>query len=1074
MNIANEVRALIEATKKCLGDRPCDFRLVSHQENQTLTQEEEQNAQKNNTPILIKKHDGSFSIYGKKPRAVWKEKPLKNLTEEERKALIDVDFSQSTLKFEKDLLHNKSLISALQKGHPATIYEHSLTNTFQNLLYEGIPELKEKPFYYPIYEICATEQDVPVEKKPGYIYLYIKDEQLHYQTQWIVDPGPIEQPPIFKGTIHLEARLLQEVQFVDSSVKAGDPIRTLWYLAAKDNCIYACISDNKQLEVGAISITPKCNLFLCDTLEGSASPQLMATAQQQQTPILIRRANKFSIYGGVEGVWQERTLENLSAEEQTFLSHVSFEKPILHDNEIEDNLTDILRKGHSKAGNTRHSVEEKLLIEVKKHCASKEENLKKLKQKIDRDICDASHMQPFYENPSNISNWHKEILAIETGFLNSAEELLRILNQESFRRIFVGDVIAEQLIDRLKENFAKIALNQRRIADCLREFKDPRQIIAHLKEAYGGAFDAVLYSEMTILLAKFDLLLKESYSAQIAKFLEGDKDVNSPQKLVHFLARKNLTVRFGTQYILRRSTLFTNFSEFFRKGHLQFLELASVFNAVNKSAVAANRAQDGGFEERVKNGEEDPNHSGFTDLIRMVNKEQDPYKKMNLDLIQPLVAFLVLDTQNVSEKGREKNDTAIFYLQRRILIEQLQKFKNKWTLSEEASSVADNALAMVYSSGYTLLQLELKANELTYIVCLKGDPVTEIRGSIDIKEIQGLNVPDKLDLKDTSLTANILWVIARKGHLPPPLAEDSVLLLRAVIQVIDVLSPEKCRPPENKEAARRGRLQPSLEKRPKSSSTDSPEPIQNVRRRSLSTLYSKADLFSGASSSSRSSSEIDEVQLVPSPASEEWNLPVSPSEIERNLSTSPLKVDYPSASPVEFFGNSFITPQGRAHRSSSSSLLKLGDSLPSSPTLETNSHSSSENKEEITHLRAHLFDENLWRKSINLENMKKLCDYNDFNGFFTLAKAAKEGKYGIPEDMAAAFYLMCLAESNIGTVNNQNKARANIEVLRSQIRFPSSEAECDAFFTKKFGFDPKERYLTLQTARLQRRFQGPA
>ncbi len=1121
MNIANEVRALIAATKECLGQRPCEFLLMTHKEGQVLTPEEAQIAQKNNTPILIKKHDGTFSLYGKLSGSSWRERSLNSLTGEQQNALLELDFAKGTLKFNGDFLQSQNIILILQKGHSATIYEQSLEDMFHNLVYEGIPKLKEEGvLYYPVYELYATEQDIPFEKKPGDIYLYIKDGQFHYQTQWVIENSEQEeQPPVYTGIIDMPApslKMLQDVEFVANSVKVGAAARTLWYDHSDDKCVYTLIADTGKKEAGVISIAPKCNLSLLTiAVDDSLSEESMESARQAKTPILIKKGHMFSIYGKVGGVWQERNLENLNQEEKVrleaeikFLEDLGCKDALVEAQEVKDSTTDILKKGHTEVGDTQQSIREKLLTEIqqKGYCLDKKKHLKKIQEKIEEAVKDAGHMQPFYEDRKALPQWYKEIReTIEVNFLISSEELYKLLCQENFVKLF-ADEEEQELIEKLKQNFSKVVSSQQKIVDCLQGYENPSQLIDCLKEAYGAEFSVTLYSEMTTLIAKFDSFLCQKYKQKISEFFVGNKDVKDQNKLLYFLVNTNLTARFSAQYVLRRQMLFNAFSSYFRKGHKKFDELAPMYSAINKSALAANKAKDGFADELVKKGEEGINRSGLTKLMSILNEEKDLLKKYMINLILPLWTFLVLDTQSASEKGSEKNDTAIFYLQRKILIEHLEKFKKEWTLSDEANTVASIALGKISASGYQVLDLELNDNGIAYAIRLVDNPETEIRGFIESKDLNELDIPKELDLKNASFTASILWAIARKGHIPAPRNEDITLLLEAVIQIIWVLSPKNCSPPENKQPLRRGRLLSALEPRPmvNDSGMYTPSPVKRGMQRNTSIFfrdsqkYPKPPIFSDTLDTQNSYSAVEEesFSLSSSATVDLGSSSSSPTTFDRSSSTSPLKRggNSCSSSPVElaeidpyFFSSSpqavdnNSSPESEARSlsitppvlepSSSSSSSKVVDRGSSSDE-ESGSFSSTETKDSSSGKdKKALFREKVLIKrrnvffeveEINVEVMKKLCmEENDCNAFYFLACAARDGRYGVTKDRVAAFYLACLAEKNLpATAKEGTDGKFLVDKIIDELTDSQSVGKpCQKYFRDTLGFDPQEEFL---------------
>ena len=76
----------------------------------------------------------------------------------------------------------KKLIHVTQKVLGSR-YEADIPKMFYTLWQEGIPEseLKEEAFYYYTYEMCASSQDIPENREPGKVYLYIEGDKLHYQ-----------------------------------------------------------------------------------------------------------------------------------------------------------------------------------------------------------------------------------------------------------------------------------------------------------------------------------------------------------------------------------------------------------------------------------------------------------------------------------------------------------------------------------------------------------------------------------------------------------------------------------------------------------------------------------------------------------------------------------------------------------------------------------------------------------------------------------------------------------------------------------------------------------------------------
>ncbi len=993
MNIAKEVRALIAAAKKGLSERPCDFYLRSHNEDQSLTEDDKRLAQKHNTPILIKKHDGSFMIYGKLAGSSWMERSLNDLTDEQKTALLELDFSQSTLKFDESFAQKPNLISAVQKGHSATIYEQSVDDMFSNLLYAGIPELRKEPIYYPVYKLYAKKEDIPAEKKAGDIYLYIQDGQLHYQTQWILDDSEQEaSSPVYTGIIDIPAvdlKLLLDVVFVDNSVKLGDAVRTLWYDRSEDGCIYSVIDDSGKKRVGLIVLEAGCNL--------------------------------------------------------------------------RDKL---LKK-----------------IQEKKYCLDKSVHLKKSEEIIGEAVQDAGHMQPFYENRYALLQWYKEICNIETKFLDSAKDLGEILCKKDFTNEFVEKEDLN-LIGKLKQNLSKIIASQVGIQASLVAFENSFQLIDYLKKAYGPAFEATLYSEMTTLMAKFDGLLQQ-YSPKINEFFKECPDAKDPNKLPYFLVLANLTVRFSAQYVLRRQMLFNALADYIAKGHKKFHELAPMYSAVNKSAFVANKAKDGFLVDKIRNGKEDTNQIGLEGLFSIIANEKDHCKKLILRLIQPIWTLLVLDTQSAMENGHTENKVATFYMQRRILVEQLEKFKKEWNLlADDANIVVNVAIAAIIEGGCKLVAIEEKDGEINYRIQLKEGFVIE--GIIETKDLNYLEILQEPNLNDACFTANILYAIAKKGGIPMPDNEDIAALLRAVTSVIDILSPENCSLPlDNTLSSRRNTMHLS---RPESKLKDRDMGLNSIASPAPPRSSTSVDGRNGRKGSFFFSQKFSRAPVLSDDTTskkKERSLSTTPPEVVCDVfSSSPASVDYGlSTTPPVVSQRLSYSSEEEADRSSPTSPLEVNQDLEASASSsETVGHRLSSDEEKRSPSptvvkddsngknKKTIFSEKVLikkqsgffeREEINVDVMRKLCmEENDCNAFYYLACAARDGRYGVPKDLVAAYYLACLAEKYLPAAEKNEKGKKLVGQLILQLPpVTSIDKECKEAFKNQFRFDPKEEYF---------------
>ncbi len=217
----------------------------------------------------------------------------------------------------------KQLIKVTQKVLGET---YEMSKMFNTLIPEGIPELEDKVFYYYTYEICSSQEAIPIIKQPKKIYLYIENNKPHYQMLKYGSNEPNNEE-VYSGILEVPADFnldrLKEVSFVNIPLLHKN-IRQIYfdYNDSKTKCWYSVITDKGVKEVGGIDINPKTDT---DEIDEDAIKSMLVEELKRNGYCFSKEDNLISLK------------EELDAQlVEAGLFEPSYEKPALMRNHYEE------------------------------------------------------------------------------------------------------------------------------------------------------------------------------------------------------------------------------------------------------------------------------------------------------------------------------------------------------------------------------------------------------------------------------------------------------------------------------------------------------------------------------------------------------------------------------------------------------------------------------------------------------------------------------------------------------------------------------------------------------------------